>query len=91
MDDFIGWFFAFFYQVNLTGSGLLNRTGAEIGYSFDKKCKKNIFLLLKKFKNAESGPALLEKNFEKRLLRILTLSQSGLSNITSSPADFFFF
>ena len=44
-----------FYQVNLTGSGLLNRTGAEIGYKLDFKNAKNHFLLLKKFKNTESA------------------------------------
>ena len=38
-------FFCIFYQVNLTGSGFLNRTDVEIGY----------FLLLKKIKNTESA------------------------------------
>ena len=32
-------FLAFFYQVNLTGSGFFNRTGAEIGCYLDQKCK----------------------------------------------------
>ena len=39
--------FCIFYQVNLAGSGLLNRTGAEIGYKLDKKCKKVIFIVEK--------------------------------------------
>ena len=37
------------------GEGILNRTGAEIGYLVDKKWKKNHFLWLKKFKNTESA------------------------------------
>ena len=46
-----------FYQINLTGSWLFNRTSAEIGYLLDKKCKKSIFIILKtqKYRNC---PAL---------------------------------
>ena len=43
--------FCIFYQVNW---GFLNKTGAEIGYLLDKKCKKK-FLLLKKLKNTKSA------------------------------------
>ena len=47
--------FCIFYQVNLTGTGLfLNRTGAEIGFWLDKKCKKSFFII-QKFKNSNSN------------------------------------
>ena len=42
--------FCIFYQVNLTGSGVLKRTGAEIGCKLDQKCKKIIFYYLKNSK-----------------------------------------
>ena len=50
-------FFAFFIKLLWLGVRFLNRTGAEIGYSLYKKCKKIFihFLLLKKFKNTESA------------------------------------
>ena len=49
------WFFAFSIKLIWLGVGFLNRTGAEIGYQLDKKCKINHFLLVKKFKNTESA------------------------------------
>ena len=54
--------FCIFYQVNLTGSGLFNRNGAEIGYQLDKKFHIKIyFLLLKKLNNTESAQLWLKK------------------------------
>ena len=35
--------------------GFLNRTGAEVGYSLEKKMQKNNILLLKKFKKTGSS------------------------------------
>ena len=49
--------FCLFYQVNLTGSGLLNRTGAEIGCQLDKKCK-NVIFIIEKIKKYQKCPAL---------------------------------
>ena len=37
------YFFAFFIKLIWLGVGFLNRTGAEIGYYFDKKCNKSFF------------------------------------------------
>ena len=37
------WFFPFFIKLVWLGVGFLNRTGAEVGYWLDKKCKKIIF------------------------------------------------
>ena len=37
------WFFSFFIKLIWLWVGFLNRTGAEIGYQLDKKCKKFIF------------------------------------------------
>ena len=50
--------FCIFYQVNLTGSGLLNKTGVEIGYSLDKKCKKS-FSIIENIKKYRKCPALV--------------------------------
>ena len=44
--------FCIFCQVNLTGSGLLNRTGAEIG-NLIKSAKKSVFII-EKIKNTGS-------------------------------------
>ena len=45
-------------QVNLTGSGFLNRTGDEKwAISFVKKAKKSFFILLKKFKKIPQVPS----------------------------------
>ena len=41
------------------GVGFLNRTGAEIGYQLDKKCKKIIFIS-EKLKNTEWEGQILE-------------------------------
>ena len=43
-----------FCQVDLTGVGFLNRTGAKRGCEFDKNAKKS-FLLSYKLKNTESA------------------------------------
>ena len=40
-------FFVFFIKLIWLGVGFLNRTGAEIGYKFDKKCNKIIFYYCK--------------------------------------------
>ena len=53
------WFFSFFIKLVWLGVGFLNRTGAEIGYLFDKKMQWNHFLLLKKFKNTECAQLCL--------------------------------
>ena len=47
--------FAFFIKLIWLGVSFLNRTGAELGYELDKKCKNIFFLSLKKFRNAESA------------------------------------
>ena len=38
--------------------GFLNRTGAEIGYYFHKKCKKSFFVI-EKIKKYRKRPALV--------------------------------
>ena len=49
------WFLCIFIKLIWPGVGFLNRTGAKIGYYLDKKCRKNLFLLLKKLKNTSSA------------------------------------
>ena len=46
--------FAIFIKLIWLGVGFLNRTGAEIGYCFYKKCQKIIFYSWKKLKNSQS-------------------------------------
>ena len=53
------YFWIFSMKLIWLGERFLNRTGAEISFQLDKKCKKNHFLLLKKFKNAQLCAYLL--------------------------------
>ena len=53
------WFFAFFIKLIWLGMGFLNRTGAEIGYYFHKKCIKSFFVI-EKIKKYRKCPALPE-------------------------------
>ena len=65
-----------FYQVNLTGRGFLNRTGAEIGH---KKCKQIIFLL----KKYQKCPALFKTSGQPAF----RLSEAEGQNETLHPAN----
>ena len=64
--------FCIFYTFNLTGSGLLNRTDAEIDYKLNKKCKKIVFYYCKN-KKYRKCPALARGDlriWEKTVLRM---------------------
>ena len=58
--------FCIFYQINLTGRGLFNRTGAEIDYYLHKKCKKSFFFV-EKIKKYLKCPALQNSHIVSRL------------------------
>ena len=55
--------FCIFYQVNLTGSGLYNTTGAEIGYLLDKNTQKSFFIT-ENCQKYQKCPALLNITYE---------------------------
>ena len=53
------WLFAFFVKLILLVVGFLNRTGAKIGYKFDKKKAKNFWFIIEKFQKFRKCPPLL--------------------------------
>ena len=50
-----------FYQVSLTGSGLLNMPGAEVCYRLDKKCPKKSLFIIENFFFMKKWPALAQR------------------------------
>ena len=79
--------FNIFYQVNLTGSGLFNRTAAEIGINLIKNAKKSFFII-GKIKKYLKYPALLPtlKHRGKKGIKLSWLSgQHWWSALLPSP------